>query len=102
MQFSHFHILKPYFTAFKAMDEGGLQKIISIGTLNHFAVWNLAMQGLSSGNFRYMLPDLMPLQGPATTSLFNIAPMGKIGEKCIFLCVISHVKKSVHHFGTKN
>ena len=57
---------------------------------NHFAVWNLPIQGWSSGNFPYMLPDLMLLQGPATTSLFNIALIGKIGEKCIFLCVISH------------
>ena len=60
----------------KAMDEGGPKKIISIRTLNHFAVWNIPVQGLSSGNFQYMLPDLVLLKGPATTSLFNIAPMG--------------------------
>ena len=86
----------------KAMDEGSPKKNISIRTLNHFAVWNLPIQGLSSGNFRYVLPDLMLLQGPATTSLFNIALMGKIGKKCIFLCFISYTEKSVHHFGTKN
>ncbi len=42
----------------KAMDEGGPQKIVSIRILNHFAIWNLPIQGLSSGNFRYMLPEL--------------------------------------------
>ncbi len=40
----------------------------------------------------------MLLQGPVTTSLFNIVPMGKVSEKCIFLCIISHREKSVHHF----
>ncbi len=66
------------------MDEGGPKKIISIRTLNHFALWNFAIQGLSSGNFQYMLPYLMPLQGPGTISLFNIVPMGKIGENAYF------------------
>ncbi len=86
----------------KAMDEGAPQKTVSIRTLNHFAVWNLPIQGLSLGNFQYMLPDPMLLQGPVTTRHFNIAQMGKIGEICIFLCIISHTEKSVHHFGTKN
>ncbi len=84
------------------MDEGGPQKIISIRTLNHFAVWNLHIQGLNSDNFQYVLPGSMPLQEPETSSPCNIAPMGKIDEKCIFLCIISHTEKSVHHFATKN
>ncbi len=90
------------FCELKAMDEGGPQKIISIRTLNNFAVWNLPIQGLNSHNFQYVLPDLMPLQEPETSSLSNIAPMGKIGEKCIFLCIISHTETSVHHFAIKN
>ncbi len=84
------------------MDDGGPQKIISIRILNHFAVWNLPIRGLNSANFQYVLPYLMPLQERETSSLCNIAPMGKIGGKCIFLCIRSHTEKSVHHFGTKN
>ncbi len=41
------------------MDEGGPQKTISIRTLNHFAVWNLPILGLSSDNFRYMYREVL-------------------------------------------
>ncbi len=43
----------------------------------------------------------MRLQGPVTTSLFSIATMGKIGEKCTFLYIISHTEKSDHNFVPK-
>ncbi len=78
----------------KATDEGDRPKIISIRTLitlqyetSLYKVWVLATFDICCQTW------LMPLQGPSTTSLFNIVSMGKIGKKMhIFVYYITYRK----------
>ncbi len=53
----------------KAMDEGGSQKIISIRTLNHFAIWNLPIQGLNSELYSSTLPFSSSCAHPYPSSM---------------------------------